>query len=396
MINRYLQEKLLNDLSSREIFVLTGPRRVGKTTLLLSLKEKLEKEGFGCLYVDFTDPSAVDLWKIFSIEKIGGIIKEIPGGLVKKVIFFDEIQYLPDSGKLLKLFYDHFPQVKIFATGSSSFLLLQSIGESLAGRKRLMALYPLALSEMNASKVENFWSFEERFLEREKLTSQLLNSLIFGGYPGIFLLENNQLKQERLREITESLLFKDLLMFEHIKKPRILVELTKLLAYQISNLVNPNEIAQNLGVSRKTVLDYIDLLEHFFVIKKVYPYENNLRDVIKKKFKVYFFDLGIRNAVIGDFRNIEQREDKGGLLENAVFIGLSRRISYEELFSEIYFYHDYTGKEIDFLIRKENKIEGIEVKWDKEGKKVSKSLLSQFPDSEIKIIDHKEAYKFCL
>ncbi|MCX5750204.1 MAG: ATP-binding protein [Candidatus Saganbacteria bacterium] len=395
MIRRFIKDRLTTELTSPEIIILLGPRRIGKTTLLNSLEETAKQNNI-TLYIDLTDPAALALWKDFSLEKVSRLVGEMGTSGTKKVFFFDEIQYLPESGKLLKIFYDHFPEVKVFATGSSSFLLLQSIGESLAGRKKLITLYPLALSEILNMDIENFWLFQEHLLLTDKLNQQLENTLIFGAYPEVFLLANRENKAEKLKEITDSILFKDLLMFEHIKKPRILVELTKLLAYQIGHLVNPSELAGALGVSRKTVLDYIDLLERFFIIQRVYPYEGNMRDVIRKRFKVYFFDLGIRNAVISDFRELPQRTDTGQLLENAVVMGIHRRLNYDHTLSEIYFWRDYDGKEVDLLIKNQERFTAIEVKLNKIKEKLPKGFLKHFPQAEVFITNIRNAYRFCL
>lgn len=396
MLKRQIYDDLLKEVVSPEIAILTGPRRVGKTTLLNSI-EQYCKPQFPTLYADFTDPSVLSLWEDFSQEKIARIINEIgSGGSSKKIIFFDEIQYLTNSGKLLKLFYDHFPNTKIFATGSSSFLLLQSIGESLAGRKKLITLYPLSLSEMAGMQAADFWGFKKHLLLEEKLSQSLEYTLIFGSYPGIFTIDSKARKIETLKEIADSLLFKDLLTFEHVKKPRVLVELTKLLAYQIGNLINSNEIAQNLGISRKTVLDYIDLLERFYVIKKLYPYEQNMRDVIRKQFKVYFFDLGIRNAIIGDYREIKQRSDKGALLENAVVMGILRRISYDHKLAEPFFWRDYEQKEVDLLLKEPDHFTAIEVKHEKARERIPRSFSNHFPEASSIITGFKDAYRFCL
>jgi len=384
MFKRIIEEKIIKEINKKEILIITGPRRIGKTTLLQSIRKKITKKSY---YFDFTDPATEALWCSFSKEKIVSILEELDL-LSSAVIFFDEIQYLKNAGLLLKLFYDYFPQIKVLATGSSSFLFLQNIGDSLAGRKKVISLYPLSLEEITNIRPKNFWQFKENFSQKEKLTQILEKVLVYGAYPEIFLLKSAQEKKEKLKEIVESYLFKDLLMIEGVKKPRTIVDLAQLLAYQICSLVNPNELAQTLGIARETVLNYIDLLEKFFIIFRTFPFQKNMRQVIKKKFKVYFYDLGIRNALIGDFSPIEKRADKGFLLENALVLGLKRRIDYERKFFNLYFWQDYDGREVDILLKNQN-LYGFEVKWEEKSARLPKT-----PFKIKEVINFSSSYRF--
>lgn len=388
MFKRIVEKQILGQITKKEIVILNGPRRVGKTTLLKVLINNIS--GRKTAYFDFTDPTTQQVWESFSKDRITSILEEI--GISEKggVLFFDEIQYFDNIGILFKLFYDYFPKIKIIATGSSSFLFMQNIGDSLTGRKKILELYPLSLEEINRITSVNYWLFKEKITQKSSLTESLFKTLVYGSYPEVVTLAEHGQKIDKLKEMADSYLFKDLLMIEGIKKPRIIVDLARLLAYQISNLVNPNEIATTLGISRDTVLHYIDLLEKFFIVYRVYPYERNLRDVIKKKFKVYFFDLGIRNTLIGNFSPLLQRQDKGFMLENAVMTGLKRRISYDRKFSELYFWRDYDEREIDIVIKNEL-VTGYEVKWKKDRYRV--------PTTPIKIkevIESQNAYRFVL
>jgi len=384
MFKRLIEEQILKEINKKEILIITGPRRIGKTTLLQSIRKKITKKSY---YFDFTDPATEALWYSFSKEKIVSILEELDL-LPSAVIFFDEIQYLKNAGLLLKLFYDYFPQIKVLATGSSSFLFLQNIGDSLAGRKKVISLYPLSLEEITNIYPKNFWQFKENFSQKEKLTQILEKILVYGAYPEIFLLKSAQEKKEKLKEIVDSYLFKDLLMIEGVKKPRTIVDLAQLLAYQIGSLVNPNELAQTLGIARETVLNYIDLLEKFFIIFRTFPFQKNMRQVIKKKFKVYFYDLGIRNALIGDFSPIEKRADKGFLLENALVLGLKRRIDYERKFFNLYFWQDYDGREVDILLKNQN-LYGFEIKWEEKSARLPKT-----PFKIKEIINFSSSYRF--
>jgi predicted AAA+ superfamily ATPase len=384
MFKRLIEKQILKEINKKEILIITGPRRIGKTTLLQSIRKKITKKSY---YFDFTDPATEALWYSFSKEKITSILEELDL-LSSAVIFFDEIQYLKNAGLLLKLFYDYFPQIKVLATGSSSFLFLQNIGDSLAGRKKVISLYPLSLEEITNIRPKNFWQFKENFSQKEKLTQILEKILVYGAYPEIFLLKSAQEKKEKLKEIVDSYLFKDLLMIEGVKKPRTIVDLAQLLAYQIGSLVNPNELAQTLGIARETVLNYIDLLEKFFIIFRTFPFQKNMRQVIKKKFKVYFYDLGIRNALIGDFSPIEKRADKGFLLENALVLGLKRRIDYERKFFNLYFWQDYDGREVDILLKNQN-LYGFEVKWEEKSARLPKT-----PFKIKEVINFSSSYRF--
>jgi hypothetical protein len=393
MILRLLEQKILAELKHPEVVIVNGPRRVGKTTLIKSLQNRISDKKTA--YFDFTDPSVLDLWRDFSVTRIESIISDLGMRTEKSILFFDEIQYLEQSGLLLKLLYDHFQHIKVIATGSSSFLLLQHIGDSLAGRKKIFVMYSLSLTEIHRLENIDYWKFKDMPVREQSLIEDLRLTLLYGAYPPIYLASNKDEKTEKLREIADSYLFKDLLSLEHIKNPRIIMELTRLLSYQIGNLVNPNELAVTLGIARDTVMNYIDLLEKFFIIFRVYPYERNLRDVIKRKFKVYFFDLGIRNAVIGNFTPLSQRGDKGYLLENAVAIGIRRRIEYDRKLYQLYFWRDYDGNEVDLVV-KNRKIYGIEVKMERDRARISKTFHKAFPSTETMIVDIRNAYKMCL
>jgi len=393
MILRSLEEKILAQLHHPEVVIVNGPRRVGKTTMLKSLQSSVSDRKTE--YFDFTDPAILNLWKDFSVSRIEAILKDLGIDMQKSILFFDEVQYLEEVGLLLKLLYDHFRHIKIIATGSSSFLLLQHIGDSLAGRKKIFVMYPLSLTEIHSLKTINYWKFNHLPVKGPTLTEDLRQTLLYGAYPPIYLAMNKNEKIEKLREIADSYLFKDLLSLEHIKNPRILTELTRLLSYQIGNLVNPNELATTLGIARDTVMNYIDLLEKFFIIFRVYPYEGNLRDVIKRKFKVYFFDLGIRNAVIGNFTPLSVRSDSGYLLENAVAIGIRRRIEYDRKLYQLYFWRDYDGNEVDLVIKNNNAM-GIEVKMQKEKARISKVFRKAFRGAETMVVDINTAYRMCL
>lgn len=385
MFRRIIESTIIKQLDQREMIIINGPRRVGKTTLLKSIEKKVN---WRTSYFDFTDPAVQRTWQNFSQARIKAILEDIGMSSKKGLLFFDEIQYFDDIGILLKLIYDHFPNIKVVATGSSSFLLLQTIGDSLAGRKKIFILYPLSIDEITNISPRDYWRFEEKPATASHLQEIVGRMVLFGSYPEILTSESSSARIEKLREIVDSYLFKDLLMTEGLKKPRVIVELTKLLAYQIGSFVNPNEIAATLGISRETVLNYIDLLEKFFIVFKVYPYEKNLRDVVKKKFKVYFFDTGIRNAVIGNFRPLKERDDKGFLLENAVAVGLKRRIAYENRLLELYFWRNYDGKEVDIVL-KNDKTLGFEVKWEKMRKKLPRSFFAKG-----EVVDFLGSYRF--
>lgn len=391
MILRIITNKMASNLDEPEAVILTGPRRSGKTTLIRHLSETFETKGLKSVYFDFDNPPTKTFFKDYSIERIRKILAESGN---PRIVFFDEIQNFPQAGNLIKLFVDYFPETKIYATGSSSFYINQNLNESLAGRKFLFHLFPFTLGEIKNVNPKNFFEFNEIITKKDELTQELESAAVWGTYPEVVLAKTLENKKNKLTDLVQSALFKDILSLEGIKYPSIIKDLTTALAYQIGNLVSLNELAQNLGISRNTVRSYIDLLEKFFIIFLLYPYSKNQRFEINSKFKIYFWDIGIRNILLDDFRPLNRRIEKGAILENLVIAAIKKRIYYEDENIKTFYWKNYEQSEIDLILEKENEITAIEIKYQKG--KLSKSFISQYNPKNSFLVNFEDAYKFCL
>jgi predicted AAA+ superfamily ATPase len=269
----------------------------------------------------------------------------------KTIIALDEAQVIGNIGQVLKLIYDEEPEIKMFVTGSSSFELSNKITEPLTGRNIKFRLYPLSVQEIMQQKT---WLW---------IVEHLSEFLIYGSYPGILDLPVEK-KKVKLEELTGDYLFKDILVHEGIKQSGTLLKLVRLLAFQVGNLTTINELSLELGISIPTVRKFIDLLEKTFVIFSLPSYSSNLRNEIKKRKKYYFFDLGIRNAVIGNFSSSESRTDTGMLWENFCMI---ERLKYNQVHNRhasLYFWRTYDGAEIDLIEVMDEQIAAFEFKWN--------------------------------
>jgi hypothetical protein len=254
----------------------------------------------------------------------------------------------------LKILVDQVPNLSIIATGSSSFDLAQSVGEPLTGRKITLTLYPVAQMELLSGP---------NGMTKYELREKLEDFLLFGAYPAVISAPTKQEKINILTELVDSYLLKDVLALEKVKKSDVLLKLVKLLAFQVGQLVSHSELATQLHIDVKTVARYIDLLEKSFVICRLEGFSKNLRNEVTSKHKYYFFDLGIRNAVIAQFNALDLRDDCGSLWENFVFIERLKKSSYQGFYGSRYFWRTYNGQEIDFVEIIEDKISAFEVKW---------------------------------
>ncbi len=313
-------------LDKNEIIILYGARQVGKTTLL---KELLKKKD-DAIILNCELPSVEDILESKDLAQIKALFED------NKIIALDEAQRISDIGSILKLIYDELPQYKLIATGSSSFDLANKISEPLTGRNIKFRLYPLSLKEIKQGR--NWLWIKEN----------LNDLLIYGTYPGIIDLSVPD-KQAKLYELASDYLFKDILMYENIKNSSLIRKLLKALALQTGSQVSFNELAGLLGVSRPTVEKYIDLFEKNFVIFNLPSYSSNLRNELRKSNKYFFYDTGIRNALIGDFKPLENRLDTGVLWENFC---ISQRLILSNVTrpnARFYFWRTYDGAEIDLV-----------------------------------------------
>jgi predicted AAA+ superfamily ATPase len=296
-----------------------------------------------------------------------------------EILIIDEAQKIENIGLNLKLIVDHIKGIKVVATGSSSFDLAKDVGEPLTGRKFVLKLFPLA--QMEISLVE----------ERHETEANLEARLIYGSYPEIVVTPDNHKRTLLLREIISSYLYKDILEMEGIRHSNKLMRLLQLLAFQIGKDVSYNELASQLGMSKNTVERYIELLEKVFVIYRLSGFSRNLRKEISKNHRYYFYDNGIRNALIGNFNPLEMRDDIGILWENYVMMERIKKQEYMQVFVNNYFWRTYDQKEIDLIEEREGKLYGYEIKWKKAKAKPPRGWLETYKNASYEIIT-RESY----
>jgi predicted AAA+ superfamily ATPase len=360
-MERIITNIIQNKLKTNKIILLIGQRQIGKTFELLRLHDSFPD----ALYFDFEDINQARLFAEPAITKLENVIGDKS---ISRMLFLDEVQLVPKIGSTLKLIHDHFPSIKIVASGSAAFLLLKNIGDSLYGRHIQLEMFPLTVREMiSKSDAEFALGGYDKIVNKGKIDACFEQAMIFGSLPKVFLAETNEQKIDLLKNYHSSLLFKDLFELEDVRNPRALKDLLRLLALQIGGEANPNELAEQLSISRSTVLDYIYLLEKFKIIYVIRSYNTNQRNELKKNFKVYFTDLGIRNAVIGNFIALAQRNDIGGIFENLVMNLFRYNISYFNLPLEQYFWRNVHQAEVDMVLHDTEKDEliPIEIKYRK-------------------------------
>lgn len=334
-IKRYLAEKISQDLENKKILIIYGPRQVGKTTLA---KTFLESEP-ASLYLngDFVDDR----------ERL----KEPSHQMTEqfkdaKLLVIDEAQRIEDIGIKLKVIFDTLPKLKIIATGSSAFELSNIVNEPLTGRYFSYSMYPISVTEARGSNL-----FE------------LNDFLVYGSYPEVVTAKEIGLKQSIIQNIASNYLFKDILNIEYIKNARSLELLLRALALQIGSEVSLTELSNSLDLDTKTVARYLDILEKLYIIFSLRPYFTNKRKSITKLKKYYFYDLGIRNAVVGDFSPVAGRTDLGALWENFCILERMKFNAARGKFVEYYFWRSYQGDEIDLIEKANLNIQGFECKW---------------------------------
>lgn len=326
-----------------KVLVIYGPRRVGKTTLinqyLATTKRRYKLDSGDNIRTQHT-LSSQDFSQI------------LPYAENYDLLVIDEAQNIPNIGMALKILVDQMPQLRIIATGSSSFELAGQVGEPLTGRKTTLTLYPLAQQELLSSVYNH-----------SELKDHLSDFLVYGSYPEILNQSARTKKIDLLEEIVNSYLLKDLLALETIKGSRTLFSILKLLAFQIGNQVSLNEIANNVNIDVKTVGRYLDLLEKAFVIISLTGYSRNLRQEVTSKAKYYFLDTGIRNGIIQQYNPLDLRSDVGQLWENFLFIERLKHRSYARHYANIYFWRTYSQQEIDLVEERRGRLFGYEFKW---------------------------------
>jgi hypothetical protein len=373
----YIQQRQLVNLKKSlkpgKVVVIYGARRTGKTTLL---KEFLKGEVNPYLLVSGEDITIQSYLSSQSIEKL----KTFVGN--NRLLVIDEAQKVNNIGLNLKLIVDHIPDVRIIATGSSSFDLARSIGEPLTGRKSTLIQYPLAQLELTGME------------QHHETEARLENRLLYGAYPEVVLLDDNREREQYLKEIVSSYLYKDILELEGIRQSAKIGRLLQMIAFQIGKEVSYAELGTSLGMSKNTVDHYLDLLEKAFVIQKLGGFSRNLRNEITKNSRYYFVDNGIRNALINNFNPLDLRNDAGELWENYLIIERLKRQEYLRESANNYFWRTYTKKELDLVEERDGTLHGYEMKWGKAKPRPPKEWTTAYPDATWNLINRENYLEF--
>lgn len=374
MIERYLYSQIIEKIQDPKAIILIGPRQVGKTTLLKKVQQDWNSQS---LWWNADEPDIRAKLSNINSTQLGKMI-----GLAKLLII-DEAQRVENIGLTIKLIVDNFPGVKVIATGSSSFELANKINEPLTGRKWEYFMYPLSTAELvkNSSEME-----EGRLLEHR---------LLYGFYPDV--INNKGSEAEVLKQLSDSYLYKDILMWENIQKPAKLERLVQAIAFQIGQPVSINELAQISGLDFHTVERYISLLEKAFIVFQLSPYSRNLRNEIRKSRKIYFYDNGIRNAVINQFNPIQLRQDVGSLFENFLMVERKKRMEAKKIHFSRYFWRNHPGQEVDYLEEIGTALSAFEFKWSPTSKpRFPKSFIEEYSPQIASVINRDNYLDFIL
>ena len=367
IIERAISKRFLSKMTSNKVMVLLGARRVGKTVFIKHLSDTEFSEPY--LWLNGEDITTLAILADRSVENYRSLVGS------NRILIIDEAQKVPEIGLVLKLMVDHIKDIKIIATGSSVFDLSNKLGEPLTGRKYTFYLFPLA--QVEYSKYENLTETRSRLEER----------LVYGSYPELTSIAGLDEKADYLRELVNSYLLKDILEFEGIRNADKLINLLRLIAFQVGKEISLEELGRQLGISRNTVERYLDLLSKVFVIFKLAGFSRNLRKEITKSNRWYFYDNGIRNALISNFNPLSLRNDHGELWENYL---ITERIKYQQytgMHSNNYFWRTYQQQEIDLIEEHSGRLDAFEIKWSTTKKvKAPAAWVNAYPDSTYKVI----------
>lgn len=374
MITRILESHINSLIGSGKAIVIMGARQVGKSTLLYTLLASRDN----IMWMNGDEPDIQQLFSQMTSTRIRTLIGN------NRILVIDEAQRIPDIGLRLKLIIDQVKDVQVIATGSSSFELANKVNEPLTGRKREFRMYPLTFSEMVS---------HSNLLEELRL---LPHRLVYGYYPEVVCSPGNE--RIVLKELTDSYLYRDILSLDGISKPDKLTRLLQALAFQIGNQVSYNEIGQLIGLDPKTVERYVDILEKSYVIFRLGSFSRNLRNELKSSRKIYFWDLGIRNAVIGNLTQIESRTDTGTLWENYCIAERLKHLSYQGSFAHSWFWRTQQQKEIDYIEEDEGQLSAYEFKWNdhKANTRCPASFTTAYPSVPFRVITPHNVDEFIL
>jgi len=373
MIYRILANRLKEKLFKQKAIILLGPRQVGKTTLLKNL-------AFDPSDILWMNADELDIQQLFSAVSSTSI-KMLLGK--KKILVIDEAQRIENIGIKLKLITDNLTDIQVIATGSSSLDLANRINEPLTGRKWEYHLFPLSYQEL----VQHHGLLEENRL--------IAHRLVYGYYPEV--VTNPGEEEERLKLISHSYLYKDVLLWERIHKSDKLVRLLQALAFQIGSQVSYNELGSICGMDAKTVEKYIHLLEQAFVVFRLPSFSRNLRNELKSSRKIYFYDNGIRNAVINNFNPVSLRNDIGFLWENFLVSERQKYNAYQQLNKNSFFWRTVNQQELDLIEEFGGQIHAYEFKWNtKKTVKLTKTFQNAYPEASFKVITPENIHEFLL
>lgn len=364
MIHRILEEKLAPLLHGNKAIIIMGARQVGKSTLLKMMLDNSNDT----LWLNGDDTDVQEMFRNISSTRLRAIIGN------NKIIIIDEAQRITDIGLRIKLITDQMTGVQVIATGSSSFELASKVNEPLTGRKREFRMFPFSFREM----VQH-----TSFLDELRM---LPHRLVYGYYPEIVSSEGDE--KILLKELSDSYLYKDILSFENINKPDKLSRLLRALALQIGCQVSYSEVGNLIGLDSKTVERYVDILERAYIIFRLGSFSRNMRNELKSSRKIYFWDTGIRNAVIGNFAQIENRNDVGELWENFIIAERLKQNAYNGSFASIGFWRTKQQKEIDYIEEENSKLHAFEFKWNEKKAKTKcpDAFASAYPEATFTII----------
>lgn len=372
-IHRILFDRLKESVQPGRAVVVYGPRQVGKTTLLKKYTEAIREP------LAFYNGEDLEVQRLFTTQSIAKYQSLLAG---KELLVIDEAQKIENIGLNLKIIVDHLPNLKVIASGSSSFDLAKQVGEPLTGRKRTLTLFPLSQMELGAM---------EDPLETQ---SKLEERLIYGAYPKILVTDGFPQKQSILRELVSSYLYKDILELNGLRRSKKIVDLLTLLAFQIGKEVSLSELGRNLNMSKGTVARYLDLLEQTFVLINIRGFSRNLRKEVTKNSRYYFYDTGVRNALIGNFNDLDRRNDVGMLWENYIVVERLKKRAYQNIYGNNYFWRTYDQKEVDWVEERDGKLFGYEIKWKKEKTKTPRVWLETYDNARFEVINQENYLDF--
>lgn len=374
MIHRTLEEKIAPLLEGNKAIIIIGARQVGKSTLLNTLLGSKKD----VLWMNGDDMDIQALFADVSSTRMRALLGN------NKFLVIDEAQRISDIGLRIKLITDQIPGVQVIATGSSSFELASKVNESLTGRKREFKMFPLTFSEMVN---------DTNLLDELRM---IPHRMVYGYYPEVVCNPGDE--KSILKELSDSYLYKDVLSLDSINKPDKLVRMLKALALQIGSQVSYNEIGNLIGLDSKTVERYIDILEKAYIVFRLGSFSRNLRNELKTSRKIYFWDLGIRNAVIGNLAQIENRADVGALWENFAISERLKQKAYQGSFAQFWFWRTQQQKEIDYIEEEDGSLGAFEFKWNeyKSKNKCPEAFSAAYPHASYKVITPKNIEDFLM